>query len=422
MSSTPPIPAVVPKPPDGQGAEIVISEEVSLGAPREALEEDGSVFSATVATDAPSEVEPTVRAAEPTASDGIPGDLGEDDDFDSFAAAVPADSNQSSYASAPELPVAADLEVTPSANMDDFSSEPEATNDDEFGDFGARSEATSGVDDEFSGSATADAKPDSTVEEDDGFGGFADAGAAGEAEDDDDFGGFADASPAAADDPDDVRPLTREPAQHQLRAHPVCVRAASDVFPVHARRGHLRSQDFGAFGDGDLGGGDFGSFSTSATPAPPAATTTPTTTPQPATQEQGVSDPAATASGLLSSSVFDGEDLGPVKAAAAEFLRRSLPPPQATDTTGVTGCPTLDQVLTGQVRKRTTNALLIPCASTDNISLFMTGQSQHFGLVNGVFPYPEDRPQPHLEHQHGAVRHGTAAATPWNRSGLGRVR
>jgi len=276
---------------------------------------DCSVFSATVATDAPSEVDvptselPTLLAAEPTAFNGIPGDLGEDDEFDSFAAAVPADSNQSSHASAPDLRVAApDLEVTPSANVDDSSNELEATNDDEFGDFGASSAPTSVVEDGFSGSATADAIPDSTVEEDDDFGGFADAGAADGADDDDDFGGFADASPAAAEDTDD---------------------------------------DFGAFGDsggGNLGGGDFGSFSTSASPAPPAATTTP----QPATQEQGVSDPAATACGLLSSSVFDGEDLGSVKVAAAEFLRRSLPPPQATDVTGVTGCPTLDQLLTGQ--------------------------------------------------------------------------
>ena len=88
--------------------------------------------------------------------------------------------------------------------------------------------------------------------------------------------------------------------------------------------------DFGDFGGGGAGG-DFDDFN-SAPAAPPEAPIN-----------------IASSPALVPASAFEGTDMLHLKAAAAEALLRALPEPELSESTGATGCATLDQMLSQQV-------------------------------------------------------------------------
>uniref|UniRef100_A0A7S2HS93 Uncharacterized protein n=1 Tax=Haptolina brevifila TaxID=156173 RepID=A0A7S2HS93_9EUKA len=235
----------------------------------------------------------------------------DDDGFDDFAEAPPDTTAAavSSNADAVGFGCAGTLEKSATTQDDDFGEFDHSTQaqivaagaldaDDGFGSF-----AETAPKDVAKAASTDIVKDDDDFGDD--FGGFAEAPADIDAQDDDDFGGFADATPAADKDEDD--------------------------------------DGFGSFGGDDSfgGGGDFDSFAS----APKLAALEP-----PALTEQPrVVEPAATAGpGLLPPSVFDSDDPTMLKRAAKEALRQTLSAPLVSEATGVTGCLTLDQLLSSQ--------------------------------------------------------------------------
>ena len=204
---------------------------------------------------------------------------------------------------------------------------PKGKEDDGFGDFEAppAPPAPQGKEDDGFGDFEAPPAPPAPKDkEDDGFGDFADAPAraVGQTrEDDDGFGGFADANTPAASavKADDVR--KRDHSQ------PAC---ACNLSLCVAR---LHSQDFGDF---DAGGSATATTDFSSAPAPVPLPVVPT--------------PAPTAPGLVPAAVVDGPDPTALKLAAADALLHVLPTSAQLQSTGMTGCPTLDQMLSQQVR------------------------------------------------------------------------
>ena len=210
---------------------------------------------------------------------------------DDFSDVSPNKASLSSSFSEPAAPVA------PPA--------PQDKEDDGFGDFGAPP-----------------APPAPQDKEDDGFGDFAVAPtrAVGQ-EREDGFGGFAvaTATDASAVNADDVR--KRDHSQ------PMCACSPSLCFA------RLLSQDFGDFDAGDSATATTDYNSAPATASSPAVPT-----------------PAPTTPGLVPAAVMDGSDPAAFKLAAADALLRVLPTSAQLQCTGMTGCPTLDQMLSQQVR------------------------------------------------------------------------
>jgi len=170
--------------------------------------------------------------------------------------------------------------------------------DDDFGGFADSSQAKTA-------SVPAGSAP---VDEDNDFGGLADAPAPPASKDDDGFGEFNDFKPAATDDDDDF-----------------------GGFADATKPAASADDDFGDFDTGACGGDGFDSFGSAPAPTPPPV-------PQP------------TASAVVPASAFDGTDTAALKIALLEALRSAFPPSDHLQGTGVTGCPTLDQVLSQQLR------------------------------------------------------------------------
>jgi hypothetical protein len=95
----------------------------------------------------------------------------------------------------------------------------------------------------------------------------------------------------------------------------------------------LHSQDFGDF---DAGSSATATTDFSSAPAPVPLPAVPT--------------PAPTAPGLVPADIMDGPDPTALKLAAADALLHVLPTSAQLQGTGMTGCPTLDQMLSQQVR------------------------------------------------------------------------
>mmetsp|Transcript_9251 Transcript_9251/g.24199 ORF Transcript_9251/g.24199 Transcript_9251/m.24199 type:complete len:660 (+) Transcript_9251:169-2148(+) len=182
---------------------------------------------------------------------------------------------------------------------------------DEFGGFAESSPAAAPSSDDVFGD-------EDDEDEDDGFGGFTPATEPARANDDE-FGDFVDTpralgAPAlpTADDDDDFGGF----------ADATSKQAGED------------DDDFGDFDSGGVAGtDDFDEFSSASAQAPPA--------------ELLASPAAATSSTLIPASAIDGSDAHLLKQAAVDVLQRVLPE-SCGPTTGVTGCPTLDVMLSQQ--------------------------------------------------------------------------
>ena len=270
----------------------------------------------------------------PTAKSPVTLPTEDGDDFSDFGSSQPSDSVPASA----QVPAEPEVQSTAMPTVASFSSSTAALESDEFSDVSPAKACLSSSfsepaappapqdkeDDGFGDFEAPPAPPAPKDKEDDGFGDFADAPAraVGQTrEDDDGFGGFADANTPAASavKADDVR--KRDHSQ------PAC---ACNLSLCVAR---LRSQDFGDF---DAGGSATATTDFSSAPAPVPLPVVPT--------------PAPTAPGLVPAAVVDGPDPTALKLAAADALLHVLPTSAQLQSTGMTGCPTLDQMLSQQVR------------------------------------------------------------------------
>jgi len=270
----------------------------------------------------------------PTAKSPVTLPTEDGDDFSDFGSSQPSDSVPASA----QVPAEPEVQSTAMPTVASFSSSTAALESDEFSDVSPAKACLSSSfsepaappapqdkeDDGFGDFEAPPAPPAPQDKEDDGFGDFADAPAraVGQTrEDDDGFGGFADANTPAASavKADDVR--KRDHSQ------PAC---ACNLSLCVAR---LHSQDFGDF---DAGGSATATTDFSSAPAPVPLPVVPT--------------PAPTAPGLVPAAVVDGPDPTALKLAAADALLHVLPTSAQLQSTGMTGCPTLDQMLSQQVR------------------------------------------------------------------------
>jgi len=270
----------------------------------------------------------------PTAKSPVTLPTEDGDDFSDFGSSQPSDSVPASA----QVPAEPEVQSTAMPTVASFSSSTAALESDEFSDVSPAKACLSSSfsepaappapqdkeDDGFGDFEAPPAPPAPKDKEDDGFGDFADAPAraVGQTrEDDDGFGGFADANTPAASavKADDVR--KRDHSQ------PAC---ACNLSLCVAR---LHSQDFGDF---DAGGSATATTDFSSAPAPVPLPVVPT--------------PAPTAPGLVPAAVVDGPDPTALKLAAADALLHVLPTSAQLQSTGMTGCPTLDQMLSQQVR------------------------------------------------------------------------
>ena len=267
----------------------------------------------------------------PTAKSPVTLPTEDGDDFSDFGSSQPSDSVPASA----QVPAEPEVQSTAMPTVASFSSSAAAPESDEFSDvspakaclsssFSEPAAPPAPKDKEDDGFGDFEAPPAPAApkdKEDDGFGDFADAPAraVGQTrEDDDGFGGFADANTPAASavKADDVR--KRDHSQ------PACACNLSlSVVRLH-------SQDFGDFD----AGGSATDFSSAPAPVPLPAVPT----------------PAPTAPGLVPAAVVDGPDPTALKLAAADALLHVLPTSAQLQSTGMTGCPTLDQMLSQQVR------------------------------------------------------------------------
>ena len=263
-------------------------------------------------------------------SDSVPASAQVPAEPEVQSTAMPTVASFSSSAAAPESDEFSDVSPAKACLSSSFSEPaapppaPKDKEDDGFGDFEAPPAPAAPKDKEDDGFGDFEAPPAPSApkdKEDDGFGDFADAPAraVGQTrEDDDGFGGFAVANTPASSavKADDVR--KRDHSQPACECNlSLCV-------------ARLHSQDFGDFD----AGGSATDFSSAPAPVPLPAVPT----------------PAPTAPGLVPADVMDGPDPTALKLAAADALLHVLPTSAQLQSTGMTGCPTLDQMLSQQVR------------------------------------------------------------------------